>query len=98
MLRRLPPVKAGPAGFSDLVTPDGEPFGPDLRAARAARLLALFAEVEPDILLLEAFPFGRRAMRFELLPLLEAGARASRPAAHRLLDPGHPPAERQGRP
>jgi len=34
--------------------------------------------ITPDVLIVETFPFGRRVMRFELLPLLEA-ARAMRP-------------------
>ncbi|MBW8662469.1 hypothetical protein K1Y00_28870, partial [Klebsiella pneumoniae subsp. pneumoniae] len=35
-------------------------------------LLATFHAVRPDIVIIEAFPFGRRHMRFELLPLLDA--------------------------
>ena len=78
-LARLPPVKAGPGGFADLVTPKGEPFDAARRADRRDRLLALFATIAPDILMIEAFPFGRRPMRFELLPLLEAAGTADRP-------------------
>jgi predicted glycosyltransferase len=40
--------------------------------------LAAFADEQPDALLIEAFPFGRRAFRFELDGLIEA-ARARRP-------------------
>jgi len=40
--------------------------------------LAAFADKQPDVLLIEAFPFGRRAFRFELDGLIEA-ARARRP-------------------
>nr|WP_245504220.1 glycosyltransferase [Lichenihabitans psoromatis] len=68
----LPPVKAGPGGFADLVTPDGEVFGPEARDARRDQLLRHAETIKPDIVLIEAFPFGRRQMRFELLPLLEA--------------------------
>ncbi len=71
---QLPPVKAGPQGFAALVTPDGGAVDDALRQARRDLLLATFAAVDPDVLLIEAFPFGRRAMRFELLPLLEAAA------------------------
>lgn len=78
-VRELSPVKAGPDGFSALVTPDGRAFDDEMKAARRERLLELLAATAPDILLIEAFPFGRRAMRFELLPLLEAAA-ARRPA------------------
>ena len=33
-------------------------------------LLDAFQECDPDIVIIEAFPFGRRQVRFELLPLL----------------------------
>lgn len=48
-----------------------------LRQQRVALLLATFAQLQPDLIVLEMFPFGRRKFAFELLPLLEA-ARASR--------------------
>ncbi len=77
---QLQPLKAGSQGFGYLVTPLGEPAGADLKAARAAELLAAFAAARPDVLLIEAFPFGRRQVRFELLPLLKAAhARSRRP-------------------
>ncbi len=72
----LPPVKAGPAGFSGLVHPDGRPFTAEDRAARRDLLLGCFDDFVPEVVLLEAFPFGRRAMRFELIPLLERAAAA----------------------
>ncbi|RYB03991.1 glycosyltransferase family protein [Lichenibacterium ramalinae] len=76
----LPPVKAGPAGFSSLVHPDGRPFGPQDKAERRDLLLGCFDAFVPEVVLVEAFPFGRRAMRFELIPLLErAVAAAHRP-------------------
>lgn len=68
----LPPVKAGPGGFSALVTPQGLPFDAQQQAARRDRLLGLLQTVEPDILLIETYPFGRRALEFELKPLLDA--------------------------
>ena len=76
----LPPVKAGPAGFSALVHPDGRPFTADDKAERRDLLLGCFDDFIPEVVLVEAFPFGRRAMRFELVPLLErAAAAAQRP-------------------
>ena len=68
---QLPPVKAGPAGFSALVHPDGRVFDKADEAARTRDLLVAFDRFAPDVLVLEAFPFGRRPMRFELRPLLE---------------------------
>jgi predicted glycosyltransferase len=77
---QLTPVRAGHQGFSDLVTASGEAAGPQLRTRRRRELLGTFANCAPDVLLIEAFPFGRRQMSFELLPLLEAAhAREPRP-------------------
>jgi predicted glycosyltransferase len=75
---QLPPVKARDARFRELVDAVGRPVDDVLRNARRAALLAAFAAARPDAVLLEAFPFGRRAFRFELDPLLDA-ARARHP-------------------
>lgn len=72
----LPPVVASDAGFGGLATLDGGPADDEFRANRRDRLLSAFAEFRPDIVIIEAFPFGRRQMRFELLPLLDAIAAA----------------------
>lgn len=42
-----------------------------IKDQRTKQLLNLFNDLQPDLLLLELFPFGRNAFRFELLPLLE---------------------------
>jgi predicted glycosyltransferase len=72
---QLPPVKALDAGFA-LVDDRGEAICDEYRAVRRARLLAAFAEARPDVLVLEGFPFARRAFAFELDPLI-AAARAA---------------------
>lgn len=46
-----------------------------VQAERKARLLDLLAAFRPQVLLVELFPFGRRAFGFELLPLLAEAAR-----------------------
>ena len=66
----LPPVKSDPL-FSELYGCDGSPVSEDFRHDRRDRLLQTFAERKPDLLLIESFPFARRQMRFELVPLLE---------------------------
>ena len=68
---QLPPIRAGEGGFSALVHPDGATFDATAENTRRDLLLAHFDRNEPDILMIEAFPFGRRQMRFELIPLLE---------------------------
>ncbi len=77
-LIQLPPVKAQDETFAVLVDRDDRPIDAAWKAARAERLCALYRALRPKALVVELFPFGRRQMRFELLPLLEA-ARASRP-------------------
>ncbi|MBD9371511.1 glycosyl transferase [Rhizobium sp. ARZ01] len=67
----LPPVVAGDAGFSGLVDLAGNPVDDAFRDRRRDLLLAAFREIRPDIVIIEAFPFGRRQVRFELLPLLD---------------------------
>ena len=77
-LIQLPPVRARDETFAVLVDRDDRPIDAAWKAARAERLCALYRALRPKALVVELFPFGRRQMRFELLPLLEA-ARASRP-------------------
>ncbi len=75
---QLPPIRARDAGFKVLVDEMDRPVDDQLRTARRSVLLAAFADEQLDALLIEAFPFGRRAFRFELDGLIEA-ARARRP-------------------
>nr|WP_165225122.1 glycosyltransferase [Allorhizobium pseudoryzae] len=68
----LPPVIASTAGFSGLADIDGVSVDEAFLTQRRDRLLSAFRDCEPDVVVIEAFPFGRRQMRFELLPLLDA--------------------------
>lgn len=74
----LPAVEAAPGGFSSLVTPGGEEVDDAFKQARTGQLLELLNDCQPDVLLIEAYPFARRIMRFELKPLIDT-ARALRP-------------------
>ena len=71
-LLQLPPVKAGREGFSELEDSNGNRIDEPFKQTRRRMLLEALHSFSPDVVMLEAFPFGRRAMRFELLPLLEA--------------------------
>lgn len=76
----LPPLAVGDGSFSGLVTGAGTPATPADLDHRRGLLLAAFERARPDIVITEAFPFGRRQMRFELLPLIEAiEARSPKP-------------------
>jgi len=68
----LPAVVASNAGFSGLADADGRAADKEFLDARRDLLLHAFHATRPDVVIIEAFPFGRRQMRFELLPLLNA--------------------------
>lgn len=67
---QLPPVRTD-AGFTSLYDHSGQPLSNIFKQDRIARLLETFEQAHPDLLLIETYPFGRRQMRFELLPLLD---------------------------
>jgi predicted glycosyltransferase len=69
---QLPPARAADAGFSGLLDQTGQPVDDAWWERRRAALLELLRTVAPQILLIELFPFGRRAFGRELVPLLEA--------------------------
>jgi predicted glycosyltransferase len=75
---QLPPIRARDATFA-LVDSKSRPVDDALRGARRDRLLAAFADIRPDAVVIEGFPFARRAFRFELDPLIEAAREARAP-------------------
>lgn len=79
-LVQLPPAAAADLSFKLLVDEHGIPIDDRWRARRREALLAAFRAVVPHVLITELYPFGRRQMRFELLPLVEV-ARAQRERA-----------------
>ncbi len=68
----LPPILSSNSGFAGLVDADGNPVDERFMAMRTEALLQAYRDCRPDAVLIEAFPFGRRQVRFELLPLLDA--------------------------
>ena len=75
---QLPPASAQDLSFKTLVDSEGRPIDEQWQRLRSAALLAAWRAADPHVLVLELFPFGRRQMRFELLPLLEAASGAAR--------------------
>lgn len=69
---QLPPVSARDANFSDLVDQHGQPVDTSWWQNRCECLLSAWWDSEATLLLTESYPFARRMMRHELLPLLEA--------------------------
>jgi predicted glycosyltransferase len=59
------------ASFTPLRGGDFNPVDDAFRARRRDLLLEAYDDARPDAVVFETFPFGRRALRFELFPLLE---------------------------
>jgi predicted glycosyltransferase len=68
---QLPPVRVSDASFTPLRDGDFNPVDDAFRARRCELLLDAYDQARPDAVVFETFPFGRRALRFELVPLLE---------------------------
>jgi predicted glycosyltransferase len=67
---QLPPASS--PDLKQLLDEHGKPVDEAWKARRRGRLIDAFRRFAPDVLLIELFPFGRRQLRFELLPLLDA--------------------------
>lgn len=78
-LVQLPPVRAADRSFQGLVDAAGQPVNADYLKLRRARLLDCLDRVRPAIVVVEMFPFGRRALSGEIVALIEAAkARGSK--------------------
>lgn len=68
---QLPPIRVSEDSFTPLRDANGVPIDEAYRQVRRDRLLAAYESAAPAAVVFETFPFGRRALRFELVPLLE---------------------------
>jgi predicted glycosyltransferase len=75
-LVQLEPMAAADVTFKNLVDEKGIAIGDEWKDRRARGLLEAWRESRAEVLIVELFPFGRRQLRFELLPLLEAAREA----------------------
>jgi len=80
---RLPELQMD-TGFKGLFSPHPNISLDQIKAQRQKDLLDLFEKEKPDLFLVELYPFGRKAFRFELDPLLVA-IRNQKPAACRVV-------------
>lgn len=76
-LRQLPPLYSPDGRFTQLLDSNDRGIDDQWRDHRKQRTLDFFEAFAPHILITETFPFGRRMLRFELLPLLEAARESS---------------------
>ncbi|MBD2325373.1 glycosyltransferase [Alkalinema sp. FACHB-956] len=67
----LPAIKTD-AEFRALQVVDSDLDLAAVEAIRRAQLLQVYHQFQPDVLMIELFPFGRRKFSFELIPLLDA--------------------------
>lgn len=70
-IHQLPPVHSSDNNFSDLINEHGEILSEQEKHNRARLLIGICESVKPNLIVTETYPFGRRQMRFELIPLLE---------------------------
>jgi predicted glycosyltransferase len=75
---QLPPAHAADMSFSGLVDEAGKPVDDAWKRRRAGALIDAWRASRADALVIELFPFGRRQMRFELVPLLEDAKRVAK--------------------
>lgn len=68
---QLPPTRAIGSDFTRLIDEQGTAINDQWRNDRASVLLAELVRFEPDLVITETFPFGRRQFRFELEPLID---------------------------
>lgn len=71
-LVQLPPVASDGTNFTRLLDGAGHDVNPAYFASRTQVSVDTLYAVQPDILLTELFPFGRRSLSTEFLTLLEA--------------------------
>lgn len=76
VLVQLPGVRARDGNFSDLVDHRGVAIDQRWRQRRRGLLCHVWRRYRARILLIESYPFARRQMRHELLPLLKIARQA----------------------
>ncbi|ATG38484.1 glycosyltransferase family protein [Phaeobacter piscinae] len=70
-LIQLPPLRSDGVAFNRLLAPTGELADDTYLNNRVEQLCDTLRDVEPDILITELFPFGRRSLKREFLALLD---------------------------
>lgn len=69
---QLPWLRAADTSFKTLLDAQGRPATDALFAERRTHLLACAERVQPGVIIIEHYPFGRRKFRVEIDPLLDA--------------------------
>ncbi len=67
----LPPIQAADNTYATILNESGAPLTEDYMHDRKTKLLEVFNTLNPNLILIEAYPFGRRIVRHELKELLQ---------------------------
>ncbi|WP_448950310.1 glycosyltransferase [Labrys neptuniae] len=78
---QLPSVHCVGVDFRTLLGADGVEIGPEVRQARIEAILAALATADPDVVITETYPFGRRQLAGEFRALVEAARERAKPVA-----------------
>lgn len=92
-LVELPIIRARDTSFARIVSARGWPISEDQWARRAALIGETLAALAPDVLVTETFPFGRRKLARETVPLIEAARSKGAKIVASLRDVPTPPAD-----
>jgi len=65
----LPPIKADEE-FKAIQVVNGKEDLDEIKSLRTKQLLSVYEHFNPDVVIIELFPFGRKKFAFELVPLL----------------------------
>ncbi len=68
---QLPPLRMAPDSYRTLLDPQGNPVDDAYKELRAGKLFEALDRAGPDVVLIEAYPFDRPQMHFELIPFLD---------------------------
>lgn len=71
-LVQLPPLRSDGVNFTRLLDANGAPATPEQMQQRRGDAIAVLDEVQPDAVITELFPFGRRVLTAEFTAILDA--------------------------
>lgn len=76
---QLPPLRSNGVNFTQLLMSDGQVANNAYHVERQTVLCHALQKMQPDILITELYPFGRRSLRHEFLALLRAAQTLAKP-------------------
>lgn len=75
---QLPPMRSQDEHFRVMLDDNDQPVDDSVRDARRDLVIETVTQLQPDIVMTELFPFGRRHLRGEIEPMLDAALKMAR--------------------